>query len=189
MAIDLEELGFTEGDLIEKIADRVFERVWNTKGYDYDHDEEVANTSAFGREIEKRVQAHIDERIDAIAAEHVLPDVTTYIENLCLQETNKWGETKGESYTFVEYLVKRAEHYMHEEVDFQGKVKGRDSYSWKKEGTRLVHLLNSHLHYNINRAMEEAFKDANGEIVKAIQDTVKIKLADIAKKFKVTTKI
>lgn len=189
MAIDLEELGFTEGDLLDKLADRVFERVWSEKGYDYENDHKVSMSSAFGREIEKRATAHIDERIDAIAAEHVLPNVTKYLEDLCLQETNQWGEAKGESYTFVEYLVKRAEHYMREEVDFQGNPKGRDSYSWKKQGTRLAHLLHHHLHYNIENAMKDAFKDANGEIVKAIQETVKIKLADMAGKFKVNTKV
>jgi hypothetical protein len=182
MTIDIESLGFTKAELQKRLIDQLCERVLSRVSCDEDG-EEVHNDSEFKRALDKAIKARIDETINAIAEKHVLPNVSTYIENLSLQETTKWGAAKGAPVSFTEYLVKRAEDYMLEKVDYEGKCKNESHNSsfWNGTQTRLTHLVHKHLHYSIESAMKNALSIANSAIAQGIQETVKIKLAEISK--------
>lgn len=186
--IDLKSLGFTQEELQEKVIERLCAQF--TEHVDVDPDEgEWTGQSAFAKALEKKVQEHIDVTVSAIAEAHVLPKVSEYIEHLVLQETNKWGEKHGEPVTFVEYLTKRAEEYLLEKVDYDGKGRpeSRSSF-WEATQTRVGHMIHRHLHYEIEAAMKEAVSTANSAIVDGIQKTTVLKLREIAKKLKVTVK-
>lgn len=185
-AITLESLGFSQKELQERVVEKLCEQVLRSVGYDEDGDE-IDVDSKLSQTIEKRVKAHIDATINGLAEKHVLPNVATYIENLTLQATNKWGERRGEKVTFIEYLTQRAEAYMQEEVNYEGKPKGTDSYSWHGTQTRLTHMVNQHLHYSIETAMKNALQIANSAIAKGIEETVKIKLGEMTASLKVST--
>lgn len=179
MNITLESLGFTKEDLQERVIDQLCSSLMSGKTYDEDGNEEY-NDSQFKKKLEERLKTHINERINAIAEAHVLPNVTQYIENLTLQETTKWGEKTGQPVTFIEYLVQRAHAYIQEEVDYNGKSKSEgDSYNWRKNTTRIAYLINAHLQYNISVAMKNALDDANKSIVGGIEKAVKIQLEQI----------
>ena len=45
---------------------------------------------------------------------------------------------------------------MQEEVDYNGKPKGTDSFSWRPRSTRVAYMVDEHLHYSIERAMKDA---------------------------------
>ena len=62
-------------------------------------------------------------------------------------------------------------------------------YSWSARQTRITHLVHEHLQHEISVAMKDAIKAANSKIAEGIQETVKIKLAEITKSLKVQTKI
>lgn len=187
-AITLESLGFSQQELQERVVEKLCEQVLRSVGYDEDGDE-IDVDSKLSQTIEKRVKAHIDATINGLAEKHVLPNVATYIENLTLQATNKWGERRGEKVTFIEYLTQRAEAYMQEEVNYEGKPKGTDSYSWHGTQTRLTHMVNQHLHYSIETAMKNALQIANSAIAKGIEETVKIKLGEVTASLKVSTEV
>jgi hypothetical protein len=187
MEITLEALGFTKDELQERVIDRLCRQIMQGTSLDEDG-EQWETDSTFARKLNERVREQIDVAIDALAAKHVLPNVAQYVENLSLQETNKWGESKGKSVTFIEYLVQRAEAYMQEPVDFQGRVKGQDSFSWKGTQTRLTHLVHEHLHYSIEAAMKQALQVANSKIAKGIEETVRLKLEEVSKALKVECK-
>lgn len=188
MSIDLNALGFTKEELQERVINLIASQVMEGSFRDEDG-EEYTDNSEFSRRLNKKVAEKVDQEIQAIAERHVLPNVANFIETLCLQETNKWGEKTGNKMTFTEYLVSRAESYMTELVSFDGKSKGSDSYSWKGTQTRLTHLVNQHLHYSIENAMKDALRVANSQIAKGIEETVKLKLADITQSLQVTAKI
>lgn len=182
----LEALGLTKEEIIERIADRVSERLLESTYCDEDGDE-GSMPSSFARAMQERIKAKIGEAIDGIAGRHVLPNVETYVENLCLQETNRWGEKTGKSLTFIEYLIERAEAYLAEEVDFEGKTKSESrGYSWSKSQTRVAHLVHRHLHYSIETAMKNAIENANKVIVGGLQKTIEIKLQEVAEKLRVS---
>lgn len=182
---DLESLGFTKEELQERVIDRICHQVMASSGYDHETGAEYDQKSNFSRKLNEAVKKRIDEQIASMAEAHILPNVSKFIQELTLQETNRWGEKKAEPVTFIEYLVQRAEAYMLEEVDHRGKK--LDHYS-KKEQTRLTHLVHEHLHYSIETAMKDALKIANSAISKGIQETVKLKLAELTKSMQVTVK-
>jgi hypothetical protein len=92
--------------------------------------------------------------------------------------------------TFIEYLVARAEAYLREDVNFDGKSKDEHSgYSWSKSQTRIVWLVNKHLQYSIESAMKDAVKTINDAVTEGLEKTVKVKLEEIAKGLKVNLKM
>jgi len=172
--LTLEDLGLTREELCERVVHRL-----------------CANFSEYAdmeSHLEQKIRDAADAAVARLADEHVLPNVNEFIENLTLQKTNCWGESQGKSLTFVEYLVERAEAYMKETVNYEGKPKGTDSYSWTGKGTRLAYMIDKHLHFSIEKAMKEALETANKSIVDGLEQTVKIKLEEIAKSLKVTVK-
>lgn len=96
-SIDLDAIGITAEELQERVVDRIAERALG--------DDDFSPGSPLKRQIDKEIQERIDLAVTEIADKHILPNVSEYIETLTLQETNKWGEKKGEPITFVEYLV------------------------------------------------------------------------------------
>ncbi len=190
MSIDLQALGFTQEELQERVVERIVESVMTDRVYDPDSDSEYEQHSAFRADLKKRVKTRIDEKIDELAQKFVLPNVSEYIETLTLQQTNQYGEKKGEPITFIEYLVQRAQDYMQEKVNHSGKSKAEDSYSWSGTQTRITYLINSHLQYSIETAMKDSLKLATGEIARGLHETTRLKLNEIAASMKVavTTK-
>ena len=188
-AVTLESLGFTKEDLQERLVERLAEQILSGKSFDEDG-EEFYDDSQFKKQLEERLRKHVGETINSIAEKHVLPNVTSYIENLVLQTTNKWGEKQGTPVTFIEYLVQRAEAYIQEEVNYEGKGKGeKDSYNWNKHTTRIAYLINAHLQYSIETAMKQALKVANESIAGGIEQAVKIKLQDVLNSIKVGVQV
>ncbi len=188
MSIDLAALGITKEELQERIIERATKRVFEIHSLDEDG-YDLTETSPLAGRLEKAVKAAIDAKVSEIAEKHVLPLTESYIENLTLQETNRWGEAQGKRATFIEYLIGRAENYLREEVDYEGKTKAEaNGYSWSKHQTRLTHLVHRHLHHAIDSAMKQAIANANAVIVGGIEQTVKIKLGEIAQKLKVEVK-
>lgn len=189
MAVTIDDLGITQEELVNRVVERIADRfllvtVAGEEGEEWDDD------SSFAKNVKREVQARVDQAVTALGDKHILPNVTDYIENLTLQETTKWGEKRGQPLTFTEYLVLRAEHYMQEQVNYDGKGKSEgDSYSWKGTQTRLAHMIHAHLHYSIETAMKSALSSANSQIVNGLQETCKTKLQEIAAKLNVKAEL
>lgn len=130
----------------------------------------------------------VSEVAHKVADDEIRPWVEGQIESVVLQQTNEWGEARGKAFTFREYLIDRAEKYLMEEVDYHGKsrAESRDSY-FRATGTRIAYMIDKHLYVTIEDAMKEALATANSAIVDGIQQTVKMKLAEIGTALKVTT--
>jgi hypothetical protein len=179
MSIDLAQLGFTKEELQERVIDACVLRVFETHGMDEDGDL-IEKDSAFAQRLEKAVKKAIDDKVSEIAAQHVLPLTAKFIEDFTLQATNQWGEKIGKRISFTEYLVQRAEHYIREEVDSDGKSKEESSSSyWNKRTTRIAHMINKYLHHTIETAMKDAFgpvvKQALADVQKGLKVAVQIK--------------
>lgn len=185
-SLDLESLGFTQDELQQRVVDQICRQVLTSKGYDPETGDEWDEDSALNRDLRKVVVKRIDEQIARMAEQHILPNVSKYIEELTLQKTNQWGEKTGKEVTFIEYLVQRAEAYMLEKVNYKGMTP--DHYS-KGTQTRLTHLVNEHLHYSIQRAMKDALQIATSSISKGIQETVKLKLQELSESLQVAVKM
>lgn len=174
MEITCELLGVTQDELLEIVVSKLAGQI------------EFPDTK-----IAEVVKERVNKRADMLFSDHVAPKIDELIENVTIQRTNQWGEAKGQSMTFIEYLTQAAENYLREVVDYEGETKDESHSSyWKKSGTRVSYLVHKHLQYSIETAMEGALKTANDSIVEGLAGAVKIKLGEVREKLnvKVTTK-
>lgn len=185
-SLTLAQLGLTEETLADRLVDKLAKAMLESLQYDEESGEWYGE-SAFAKRLSARVADQLNSVVDTLAEKHILPRVAEMVETLTLQETNKWGEKLGKPLTFVEYLTQRADAWMREDVDYQGKTKGQDSFSWKKSGTRVEYMIDKHLQYQISDAMTKAVSAANKSIVEGLQSAVNIKLGEI--KVQLDTKI
>ena len=177
-----EQIGLDQDELQERVVQGLVDKILGERDDDFPRSEVLI-------EMDQRIEDAVNTKVKTVADEFVLPRIEALIEGFCLQRTNEWGEAKGEEMTFTEYLIRRAENYLTEKVDYDGKPKGaRDSYSWKGHQTRISHMIDKHLHYEISRAMTAAVGEANKSIADGIEATCKIKLGEIASKLKVEVK-
>lgn len=187
--VTLASLGLTEDDLADRLVDKLAEGLLSSLDYDEDG-HEFRGVSPFARKLNVMAKARLDALVEDLGNKHVLPRVTELVEGLVLQETNKWGEKTGKSLTFTEYLIERAEAYITEKVDYQGKAKTESGgFSWSGTQTRVAHMIHQHLHYEIERAMKEALASVTSNVAKGLNETVRLKLNEAAAAMKVTVAV
>lgn len=185
----LEQFGLTP----EVLGDRVVEIVARQLTTSIDHDEngdEVETRSPFIRGMQDQVKKLVDAKVQEIAERDLLPRITEMVETIVLQRSNEWGEKRGASMSFVEYLTARADAYLREPTDSSGRAKGEpgaSAYDWRATTTRLAGLIDRHLHYSIATAMEAALKDLNKTIVGGLEGVVREQLQQIAGKIKIVS--
>ncbi len=194
MAIDLAELGITQEELVDRAVEQIAKTAVSERVQTIDEDGNPADymeTTPMGRQIAKAIQARLDTAVANIVETLVLPDIEARIRSLVLQKTNQWGEAKGEAVTFVEYVTEKAEAWMTEKVSFDGasKAESRNAHNWTGTQTRISHAVHKYLQYEIETAMKKVLGNGTATLVKGIQETVKIKLAEIADGLKVTAQL
>jgi hypothetical protein len=182
--LTLESLGLTKEELQERVVEAIVRNVLRTTHYGPD-EEECDQDSTFKATLDKAVKERINEAITAVADRHVQPRLEEYLANIVFQETNRWGESKGERITFLEYLSKKAEAYITEQVSWDGKAKGEDSYNWSGKQTRLTYMVHKHLHDHMETVIKTALGEANKTIGVALVDTCKLKLNEVVGKLKI----
>uniref|UniRef100_A0A6H1Z9Y1 Uncharacterized protein n=1 Tax=viral metagenome TaxID=1070528 RepID=A0A6H1Z9Y1_9ZZZZ len=186
MQIDCETIGMSQEELQQRVVEGICNKMLKELKYDTDDGSEYTVPSPFGKTVERAVQDSIDTKIAKIAEKYILPRISEMIETVTLQRTNQWGEKVGDKITFIEYITKQAEHYLTEKVNYEGKSKNESSFSsWSGTQTRIAHMIGQHLHYSIAQAMKDALKIADSAISTGIQETVKLKLAEISAALKV----
>lgn len=185
---DLEEIGLSKAELQERVIDSMASRLLESIS---ENDEgQGSYPTALQMKLQDFCKKAINDAVSAMAEKHILPNVTAYVENLTLQEHNKWGEKSGKSLTFIEYLVERANTYMQEKVDYQGKSKEESgSYSFDGRQTRITYIVHQHMRHSIESAVRKMLESANAQISGGIQETVKLSLERITKNIKIGVEV
>jgi hypothetical protein len=167
------EIGITQAELRKQVVAALVDKLFDSmQGDDY--------SSGIAQQVRDGVTTKLTKAVAKRIDDEVLPLVKSKLDTLVIPKTNRYGEPKGEPQTFLEYAIERAENYMTEMVNYEGKSKGEDSYSWSGTQTRITHMVHKHLHYHIETAMKKALVDANSKIVSGIEATVKAKLKEIS---------
>ncbi len=189
MTIDIETLGFTEAEIQQRVIDQIVKELLCQWRHEDDEEGCYMGQSALRNKLDAEIKTQIDNEVSRLGESYVHPAITENIESLVLHETNHWGEKNGREFTFVEYIVDRAEKFMTEEVNHNGKTKKEtDTYSWKKSGTRIEYAIDKHLQYGIERAMQQILEGANKTLVDGIATACKMKLEELGKQLKVNVK-
>lgn len=167
----LEALGLDTTELGNRIVDQAVQALLSSTGFNPDSEEEYSCESRFKREIHQRVKDAVDAKITAIAEEHLIPRIGEMIETADMRQTNRYGEPTSPSLTFKEYIASRAEAYMSEDVDYNGKSKSEsgDSYNWRTNGPRLTVLMRSYIRDTLEKSAKAAVADVNKVIAKNIE--------------------
>jgi hypothetical protein len=186
MSSVLNEFGFTKQEIEEKVVSKIADDLMSEYVYDPETGVDAKDTH-LAIKFHEIIRKHVERQLNKLAEEYIVPNVRTLIESVCLQATNQWGEKIGEQKTFIEYLTESANNYLSQPVDYQGKPVERNRYN-QNEQTRLVHLVNQHLHYSIESAMKDAVDQVKKSIGPALEQTCKIKLNEIVGKLKVEVK-
>jgi hypothetical protein len=180
----LQAIGLTQEEIQRRVIDRIVAELMEEEAGHYDEDTgqsyKETRASQLERELRKTVQTRIAEQVIAVADAHLTPRIREIIESTKLQATNKWGEKQSEPMSFCEYLVKRAEAYMTEEVNLQGKTRGERDHDFKGVQTRIAYMVHCDLYNAVHKAVQEALTSANTMFAKSLQDMVNAKLAEVA---------
>lgn len=184
MGIDLKDLGITQEELTNRVIETAAHSLFRYTCVNEDGDPTDV-PSDFRKAMQKYVTEAIDVRIKKIADDHVLPKIAEYFDGLILKETNEWGEPKGKPITPTEYFVKAVQNYLTEQVNWSGKSRTEDSYSWTAAQTRLAHMVHGHIHYHVEQAVKAAFGGGTKALQEAIEATARIKCKDFAESIKV----
>jgi len=170
----LEALGITAESLAQRIVDQAVESLLSSTGYDEDGEENGTYATRFKREIEKKVTEAADAKISALAAVHLVPRVGEMIEAADMRQTNKYGEPTTPRLTFKEFIAARAESYMTEDVDINGKSKSESDYhSWRSNGPRLTVLMRMYIQGTMEMHAKAALTDVNKVIAKNIEQAAR----------------
>ncbi len=182
----IEALGLTQEELAGRVIDRIVGQILTESGCDEDGNEHRF-ASTVHRKVTERVVEATNAAIAKIGEEILAPGIETMVRSLVIQQTNQWGEKRGEPVTFVEYLTQRAHDYLREEVDHGGssKVESRDGYSWRASTTRITHLVDKYLKYEIETFAKQSLAAANGAIAEGIAAAVKSTMKRLADGVKV----
>jgi len=188
----LEALGVSAEDLAERIVDQAVHSLLYSTGFNQETEEEVTYENKFKRAIEAKIQQTVDTKISAIAEEHILPRVGEMIEKADMRKTNRYGEPQTPSLTFKEYIAHRAESYMTEDVDYQGKSKvdlegkNESTYNWRSCGPRLTVLMRNYIRDSLEASAQAAVSDVNKAIANNIEKAAKEAIAVTAANIKVS---
>jgi hypothetical protein len=192
MEFTLESLGFTKKALQEKIIERAVEQLLHGVTYDEDGEEERVESKLWN-ELNVLIKQHIEETVRALAEKSILPKISEHIENITIQETNSYGEKKGKKLTLIEFLVEKAEVYMLEPVDSDGRSEGecrRKGNSWyTSRQSRISFLVDKNLHDSIETAMKQSLSIANSALATGISGAVKSELENIVRSIQLSVKV
>ena len=183
----LKSLGIDPETLGERIVEQAVESLLHNRGFDEDGEPAGTYASDFKRRIEAKIQEAVDAKIEALAAEHVVPKVGEMIENANMQQTSTYGEPKGEPMTFLEFIAARAEAYMSEPVNLQCESKRETkAYEWRAEGPRLTVLMRMYIRETLEKHARAAVTDVNKVIAENIKKSALDAITDAAVKLKVS---
>lgn len=179
-------IGMTREEFREVIIDRAVSNIDRYFG-----NEDWADTGGHKHSITAHIRGTVQKCVDAYMVKNIDPIVKEKIETIVFEATNRWGERieGAPKKTFREFLIDRAEKFLREEVDYEGKTReDKHGSYWTKSQSRVSHLVHQYLHYKVESAMKDAVKNANTVIVAGIEETVRIKLAEVAAALKVEVK-
>jgi hypothetical protein len=188
--LTIEELGLTHEKLQERVIEAMADRLLRGTLKCEDEGEEYYAPDAMQKQLRDLMQQRVRDAIERTAAEHVLPRVDEMLANICMQQTNEWGEKTGKAMTFTEFLVAKAEAYMQDKVDHSGKSKSEaGGWSWDGKQTRLTFAVHQHLQYAVERAMKQIIGDGNKQLTKALEETCRLQLNAISEKLRVNVEL
>jgi len=186
MEITLDSLGISRDELISRLVNELTRKFTGSIiTYDEVNEEKLNKDSLIAEAFKKSVKETLDSAVEGYFNIWIHPSITKYLEDFTVTETNKWGEAKSEPVKFKEYIIKRAESFLTEPVNREGKTRKEYSgYDFKPTGSRLEHFIIDKYTRSLHGALEVALSALNKEIAGGLEGCVKNKIAEVTQRFK-----
>jgi DNA replication initiation complex subunit (GINS family) len=181
MSLTLEQLGLTTDGIREIVIDKISANVVDNIMSDGGEELEARVLKT----VRERTENIIEERIDKVIGEAIEPRVADLVDNLVFQETNNWGEPKKPPMSLREKALHLAEQWMSEPVNYQGQTKKQESYNWRGDSTRIIHMVEKRIQFTIDEAVKAAVADLNSKVAGGIAAAVKQTMTEVLNKTKV----
>jgi len=180
----LEALGISNEDLIERVVDKLVDEFLGTDDSDEFSQRRI---ESIDNSVRKLIQERVDVGIQKVLETHIIPSIETRISELVIQETNEYGEKKGKkAMTFTEFAVQKAQDFLEENVDYDGKPKcQKGHYHWIADSTRLIHLVKKQISTDIEAAVMKSLTDATSAVANSLMEVTRLKLNEAAKKLRI----
>lgn len=164
MNINLAELGINAEKIQEAVVQEITERILTgERGWD---------ESKFRREMDEQMKKAVQSGIEKVIAAVLQGEITAQIENLKFDQTNRYGEKKGDQLTLREWITNHIATYLNEDVNEKGLSNKEDSYSWKSAGKRAMVLFKSTMREEIQLSINAMWREGNKPLLDAVQDAV-----------------
>lgn len=177
-----EDFGLTKEQMLDRLVNAMVDKLLD-EGAEHEEDDEEGyvyrRKNSVMTHVHNRIHDQIAEEVNLIAENEIRPRVNELLESLVFHSTNRFGEKKQPDKTLREYLHEKAENYMTTEVDYNGKTKEEDSYTWRRYGTRLSYMVDKHLQHTMDKEVKNAAKTVHGAFAKSVQNAVASALADL----------
>ena len=189
MEISLESLGLTTEQMQDRLIEAMIDRFLTSRVSDEDG-EPVVVASRFKDAVQKAIAERVDASVERLIAPALEGGVGSYLSTFRIQHTSIYGEPKREPETITEYIVRRANEYLTEGVDWQGRTKedvrksGSSYGSHRSETTRVAFLIDKRLNEEIAQAMKQALASANDAITNGLKSAVAFELNKLNAKLK-----
>ena len=122
--------------------------------------------------LEKQTKETLDAAIEKLGSQTLGPAIETFIQNYKVQQTNSYGEKKGEAKTFTEYLMDKATDYCLQPVKHNGDP--YDGFGSNTNQTRITYLINKNLQNEIEKLVKAHIHEANKLFAKGLNETVRM---------------
>lgn len=189
MEFTCENIGLTQEELQERVVRGLVERIL---GEDHGDPESHVHRAAYKAAME-HVKTSVNDAVNAVAEKHVYPMAEKLITDHIFQETNQWGEAKGEARTFIEYLEERASGYFAEQINIKGKAHREcsqyDQRDWKPAGSRIAVMIDECLTSQIKEALDAAVENVHMTLAEGLTETTRRVLKKVAAATEVATKV
>lgn len=163
----LEAIGLSRDELEGKVVAAITEGLLSE--WASDEDGEGRTNTPLANKLRKLITEQIDKKLASLAQKHVLPGIGKLVEKMLLTPTNTYGEPKGPPETLAEYMTRRAEDFLKESVDCNGR---KDSYSSSFNQPRIMWLVDKYLQNSIQTAVANSLQSANTTLGEQITKAV-----------------
>lgn len=167
MELTLESLGLTQEELAERVVEGAVEALLRHTYADENGNPEEVETR-LSKQVMSEVKQRLDEAVCKIGDEHIMPKFVARLESLEFQNTNHYGEPKGEAKTFLEYLTERCDAYVSEPVDHSGRTAHEGAYNWQRSGPRIAVMVDNYIDIHIQDVLKKKLKTFNADLAKGV---------------------
>ena len=179
--MNIDQLGISQETLVNMVVDKIASSILDSRieGDDFSSHVELQFEKRVGEQVKKAIEQGIEKVIGQTTQDAIENAVRTMVDSTTFTETSRYGEPKKPPITWREMLVSKAEHYLSEPVDSDGKPKGQGGYDSRYDATRAAWLIYRYMGKELHDAAAKMLANANAQIVGGMKKAIEQKLSEI----------